>query len=113
MIDEYKFGKIVIDNETYTRDLLIVPDGVIPDWWRQEGHQLALSDLDAILDSSPEVLVVGTGRYGRMNVPPETRRALKEQGVELVIQPTGTACQSYNQLEAEGRRAAAALHLTC
>ena len=40
-------------------------------------------------------------------------KALKEEGVELVIQPTGTACQSYNQLEAEGRRAAAALHLTC
>jgi hypothetical protein len=113
MIDKYQFGKIVIDDQAYTRDLLIVPDGVIPDWWREAGHRLALSDLEPILANPPEVLVVGTGRYGRMNVPSSTRRTLENEGIELVVEPTAPACETYNQFEADGRRVAAALHLTC
>jgi hypothetical protein len=113
MIDSYRFGKIVIEGQTYERDLLIFPDRVIAGWWREKGHELAVADLAEVLADPPEVLVVGTGRYGRMSILPETEQALASQNVQLVAQPTKSACQTFNEVTAEGKRAVAALHLTC
>ena len=112
-IDHYKFGEIVIDGQAYHRDLLILADRVATGWWRGEGHKLALADLDEALADPPQVLVVGTGRYGRMSVPAQTRQALAAQGVELVSRPTKAACQTYNEMASAGKRVVAALHLTC
>jgi hypothetical protein len=112
-IDSYKFGEIVVDGQGYKRDLLILADRVASGWWRVEGHKLALADLDEVLADPPEVLVVGTGRYGRLSVLPETQQALIARDVELVAQPTKAACQTYNEMASAGRRVVAALHLTC
>ncbi|MCL7453252.1 MAG: Mth938-like domain-containing protein [Anaerolineae bacterium] len=111
-IEGYRFGRIVVDGESHTRDLIILPGRVVGGWWRQEGHRLDADDLDAVFEAKPEVLVVGQGAYGRMKVPPETAQAIAEQGIELVAQPTGQACDTYNELR-DGRQVAAALHLTC
>lgn len=113
MIDSYRFGQIVVQGQTYERDLLIFPDRVMAGWWREKGHELAMTDLADVLADPPEVLVVGTGRYGRMSILPETEQALASQGVQLVARPTKSACQTFNEVTAEGRRAVAALHLTC
>jgi len=115
LIEGYEFGRILIDGKTYRADLLILPDGIHPDWWRQEGHALAVVDLWELTQCEPlpEVLVVGTGSHGRMVVLPETEQWLKENGVELRALPTAEACKVYNALVEKGVRAAAALHLTC
>jgi hypothetical protein len=60
----------------------------------------------------PEVLVIGTGNEGRVEVLPETKRYLEEQGIELIAQVTGEACQIYNRLHSSNK-AVAALHITC
>jgi hypothetical protein len=111
-IDSYRFGLIVVDNQAYSKDLLLLPDGVTPNWWRDSGHKLAIDDLGAVLEALPEVLVVGQGSTSRMKVPPETRRAIEEVGIELIVLSTSEACQRYNELSQQ-RRTAAALHLTC
>ena len=113
MIDSYSFGRIVVDGQPYERDLLIFPDRVVSDWWRVEGHEVAVADLDEVWADPPEVLVVGTGRYGRVSVLPETEEMLEERGVQLIAQPTKSACQTFNQMASEDRRVVAALHLTC
>jgi hypothetical protein len=112
-IDHYKFGQIVIDGQTYDRDLLILADRVSTGWWRDQGHRLALADLEEVLADPPQVLIVGTGRYGRMSILPETEQALAAQNVELVARPSKAACQTYNEMASAGKRVVAALHLTC
>lgn len=121
-IDSYTFGSMVVDGEAYTADLILLPgrlgstlrSGVRGDWWREKGHSLSTADLDDVLAAKPEVLVVGTGAYGAMKVPQETRRALDEAGIEVVVEKTGDAVERYNALLAEGRRVVAgAFHLTC
>lgn len=111
-IEDYRFGRIVIDGQAHTQDVIILPDRVLGGWWRREGHALHPGDLEAVLDARPEVLVVGEGADGRLQVTPETRRALRAAGIELIAQPTGEACGTYNELRAR-RPVAAALHLTC
>lgn len=113
-IDSYDFGRITIDGETYSRDVIVSPDGVRPEWWRKEGHSLHPEDLSSVLDPPPQVLVIGCGASGLLSVPDETRRWLTEKGIELVDLPTRAACGRYNELSSEaGARVVAGLHLTC
>jgi hypothetical protein len=111
-IDSYKFGQIVIDGQSYTSDVIILPDRVIAGWWRIEGHSLHTQDLQAVFEVSPEVLVIGQGAVSRMRVPDSTCQALKAAGIEVIAQPTKEAIESYNSLRQQ-RTVAAALHLTC
>ncbi len=112
-IDSYAFGRMVVDGETYTNDLLLLPGGVRPDWWRACGHSLYEGDLEEVIHAGPDVLVIGTGAHGRMSVPEETWEALTAAGVETIIETTGRAVEAYNRLAQEGRNVAGAFHLTC
>jgi hypothetical protein len=111
MIDSYRFGNIVIDGEGYSSDVLILPSGV-KTWWRRQGHELSPEDLDDVLAGNSEVLVIGTGAYGMVHIPSEVEEFLKSRGLEIVVEATDKACDSYNRLCRSGK-VAAALHLTC
>lgn len=112
MIESYEFGRIVIKGERYATDVIIYPDRVEDNWWREEGHSLSPVDLWAVVQAKPEVLVVGTGRSGLMRVLPETKKYLHEHGIRLIAERTAEAVRIYNQL-CQSTRVVAALHLTC
>jgi len=112
MIDSYDFGRIVINGKRYNSDLIVFPDKVREGWWRKEGHRLHIEDLKDILEAKPEVLVVGTGYSGMMTIPPETRKHIESEGIELIAQRTAEACKTFNRL-VKFRKVVAALHLTC
>jgi hypothetical protein len=111
-IEGYRFGRIVVDGQAYTKDLIVLPDRVLGGWWRQQGHRLSAQDLEPVFQVCPEVLIVGQGTFGRLTVPEATRHAVEARGIELIAQPTPRACDTYNQMRLE-RQVAAALHLTC
>lgn len=112
-IDSYQFGKIVIDGQSYESDIIILGDDVQSDWWRKQGHSLAAEDLDTILKAKPSVLVVGCGASGLMEIPGQTRQALKERNIQLEAFDSYKAVQKFNELSEAGVNVAAALHLTC
>ena len=112
-VTDYRFGTIEIDGTPYTKDLIIASGKVIDNWRRTEGHKLQEEDLTAILEEKPDVLVVGTGYFGRMSISPETRHTLESHGIELKAAKTGEAVETFNRLQRECARAAAAFHLTC
>ena len=111
-IDSYDFGQITIDGKAYRQDVLLWPGGVKSDWWRQEAHLLQLDDVAEALAADPQVLVVGQGSPGRLQVDRELALYLKDKGIQLIELPTRQAVQVINA-EADKRRLAAALHLTC
>lgn len=111
-IDSYEFGRIVVDGRVFTQDIILLPEGIQESWWRQEGHRLQLADIGSILAARPEVLIVGQGQPGRMQVDQDLAQYLRQQGIDLIEVPTAQACQRFNALSPH-RRVAAALHLTC
>lgn len=111
-IKKYFFGRIEIDDNVYTSDVIITPEGVISGWWRKEGHRLCKEDIKDVLDRSPEVIIIGTGAYGIMKVPKDLIDELKKQGIEVEVLRTGNAVKLYNQLK-DKKRVFACLHLTC
>ena len=112
-IDSYQFGKIVIDGVNYSSDCLIFGDTVQSNWWRKQGHSLAVDDLKTIIAAKPTVLVVGCGASGLMKVPEKTRKVLQEHGIQLETFDTCKAVERFNELSQAGVNVAAALHLTC
>jgi hypothetical protein len=112
-IDSYQFGRIVVDGTTYQHDLIIAGNNVWPNWWRKQGHSLAIEDLASVIETEPDILVVGCGDSGIMRVPEQTRQALEAAGVLLEALNTHKAVERFNQLVHEGANVAAALHLTC
>jgi hypothetical protein len=113
VIESYAFGKIVIDGQIYERDVILTCDHVWDGWWREEGHRLSIADLGQAFTTDPEILVVGTGSFGFMRVPDETRKEIERREIELYVLPTRKAWTLYNRFEAEGRRVVAAFHLAC
>jgi hypothetical protein len=110
-IDHSEFGRIMIDGHEETKDLIILPDRVVRNWWRRDGHALVLDDLGEVLEELPSHLVVGTGADGRMRPDPDTIRQLQERGVTVEALSTSQAVRRFGQLDPA--RAAAALHLPC
>ena len=114
MINEYKFGEIVIDHIPYLSDVIILPDRVQKDWRRKSGHQLRLVDIQDVLDqTSPTSLVVGTGKFGIMRISGEVREYLNKQGITLYTERTEKAVEIYNRLIPVETSVVGAFHITC
>lgn len=110
-IEGYAFGSLTVDGSHETRDVIVLPNRVVRNWWRREGHALVLEDLDEVLDELPERLILGTGAYGRMRPDPATLEELRRRGIEVEVLQTDDAVRRY--LELDPANTAAALHLTC
>ncbi|MFL5908289.1 MAG: MTH938/NDUFAF3 family protein [Solirubrobacterales bacterium] len=110
-LTDYSFGELTVDGERHTRDLIVLPDRVVPDWWRREGHSLAIEDLDQVIDELPGHLILGCGAHGQLHPPQAVLEQLRARGVDVEAMPTAEAVRRYGELNPE--RTAAALHLTC
>jgi hypothetical protein len=110
-IDSYKFGKIVINGQMYEKDLIILPNRIIPNWWRKEGHFICIEDIKSVIESNPQILFIGTGKFGMMKVANSLKSILTENGIELRIDKTPKIIKMYNKTV--NNHKAAALHLTC
>ena len=112
MIEEYTFGSIIIDGNQYHADVKIFPDHIVSNWWRKEGHILNQDDIEDVLESKPQIFIIGTGYSGLLKVGDTLRKHITSQGTLLIIQKTGEAWKKYNKL-APHQKVVAAFHLTC
>lgn len=110
-IDDYRFGHIVLDGSEHERDVIILPDRIVPNWWRRQGHSLVTEDLEQVLEDLPGHLIIGTGAHGQMKPDPAALEDLRARGVKVEVMPTGEAVIRYGELDPGAT--AAALHLTC
>ena len=113
LIERYSFGTIQINNKSFSRDLIIFPEEVIPNWWRKEGHLLHLEDLQEIVKRKPKILIIGTGYNGIMKVPKNLTRHLEKLGIKTIVKTSKEAVNEYNTFVKRKENVAAALHLTC
>jgi hypothetical protein len=112
VIEKYQFGKIIISGLSYYSDVIVFPDFVQDNWWREEGHFLKISDLESIIKYKPDSLIIGTGMYGLMNIENTLIQELNNYGIKnIIVAKTKEACEIYNK--ETSLKKVAALHLTC
>ncbi len=112
-IKSYEFGRIEIDGKVYTSDVIIYDDHVNSSWWRKEGHYLQVEDIEEILNTKPDVIILGTGKYGTMKVSNDVIKELESRSIEFVYANTDKACKRHNEMVSGEKRVITALHLTC
>lgn len=113
-IENYSPGHVVVDGIEQNRDVIVLPNRVLPNWWRRDGHSLVIEDLDDVLDELPERLIVGCGYASQLEPDPSVVEALARRGVKVEALPTPDAVARFEELEARNPAVvAAALHLTC
>lgn len=114
MIEACAFGSLKISGQTYTSDLMILPDDrIIPGWRREQGHRLSLDDIEPLMAADPDIIVVGTGIYGLMRPHAEMEPMMAQRGIQWVTQKTKAAVKSFNAYKAARKNVAACFHLTC
>lgn len=113
MIEKYEPGRMRIQGREHRKDLKIIGGQVVAGWWRDQGHRLRLKDIEDILASHPDVVVMGTGYAGRMRVEEDVRALLQDHHITLIAARTEEAVREFNRLASEGSDVAAGFHLTC
>jgi hypothetical protein len=113
MITDFSFGKIVVNGKTYTDDIKIVRGQVLSDWWRKNGHRVDVEDIADILESGPEIVVIGKGSPGLMKTSASLREKLATHDIGLIEKKTSKAIEVFNKLFQEGKRVAGGFHISC
>jgi len=134
MIEEYRFGSIVIDGQTYNYDVEVrwTPKeshskrdptgqaGEVLKWWRKESHIIDIEDVRRAIEQDPELIIIGTGEAGVAKVTEAAKEAIKSKGIELIIDLTEEATKTFNIIneeseeeEGEQKKAIGLFHLTC
>ncbi|EKD49711.1 MAG: hypothetical protein ACD_63C00067G0006 [uncultured bacterium] len=115
-IDSTKFGSVTIDGKIY-KQVLVIGDFVEE---RNEArldelfgttHRIGDWEVEKLLGNKPEIVVVGTGQNGVLEVTDDVRKKLSE--VELIELETPKAIEKYNKLFEGGRKVNALIHTTC
>lgn len=112
MIEHYRFGSMTVSGETHTRDIKIISGRVIPNWRRRSGHMLDTRDISDILDSNPDILIVGTGAFGMMRISESMAGHAEASAIRVIAAKTAVAVAEYNRLCANPG-VCACFHLTC
>jgi hypothetical protein len=111
------FGRIMVDGREYEHDIVIYPSGKVEQREKEiskkkhgTSHMLDPEELVQYLQEKFDVLIVGTGMYGRLSLLPESREFVK--GKEVVELPTREAVELFNKLYGT-RRVLGIFHVTC
>lgn len=83
-------------------------------WKERKGHLLNKKMVRCVLNRGIDILVIGNGVLGAIEVPEEVQNYLRQNGIkEIIIEKTPKACATYNQLFSKGVKVALLAHGTC
>ncbi len=113
MIEHFSFGKIIVNGTPFSNDIKIIHGRVVSEWWRKRGHVIDVEDIKDIIQSNPDILVLGKGEPGQMRSAGALQEFLRNKGIELIEEKTSKAVETFNRLWNEGKNVSAGFHLSC
>lgn len=109
-IEAYGDGRFRVSGTVHDGSIIVTPERTVA-WNAAAASGVTLADLGAVTGAEApriEILLLGCGPQAAP-VAPSLRAALRDAGVVVDAMDTGAACRTFNVLNAEGRRVAAAL----
>ena len=103
-------GEIRVGDDTITDDVLLFREHVTH-WSAADPQNITETDLQALIDEKPEIIIFGTGWTTRLP-PRELVFALARKGIGFECMDTPAACRTFNILVSEDRDVAALLLLS-
>jgi glucokinase len=112
-----EFGQVTVGEQTFDRDIYILVNGKVTKRDKAlakslygSSHTLGPEELQELCAGGPELLIVGAGHSGQVELREEARRYLDRRAIKCRILPTPKAIEAYNK---SNRRKAAVIHVTC
>ena len=101
---------IRVNDDDYAESIALTPDELLGPWPAIHIAELAEAHFEAILETGPEIVLLGTGATN-IFPPRELTFAFARKGIGLEVMDTAAAARTFNVLANEGRKVAAALYL--
>jgi uncharacterized protein len=101
---------VIINRQRYAQPVIVSEQALSTNWFQGAWETLDAKQLAAILDFSPEVVLLGTGDKQRF-IHPRHTQAFLSANIAVECMTTAAACRTFNILSAEGRKVVAALLL--
>lgn len=117
-IAKIKWGKIIVNDREY-HDILVFGDTLEErDYERLKelygtSHKLGDWEVKRLFSNDPEMIILGTGWAGVLEVPTIIKEEAEHRGIELKLVKSPKAVKEYNKLVQEGKRVNALIHSTC
>jgi uncharacterized protein len=110
LIRSYSAEEIRVGEQIIRHNCVITADALVANWRPATLVDVTASDLDAIFELRPELVLLGTGARLQF-APAQIRAAFMTRGIGVESMDLGAACRTFNVLVQEERRVAAALFL--
>uniref|UniRef100_A0A9J8A1D8 Mth938 domain-containing protein n=1 Tax=Cyprinus carpio carpio TaxID=630221 RepID=A0A9J8A1D8_CYPCA len=102
---------------TSYKDCKVWPGGSRAWDWRETGTShypgVQPADLEDVLRTGVQTLVIGRGMNEALQVPPTTLDYVNKQGVDVRVFQTEQAVKEYNALVEQGAKVGGVFHSTC
>ncbi|NNM83188.1 MAG: Xcc1710-like domain-containing protein [Burkholderiales bacterium] len=99
---------VAVNQVRFSESLIVLPQRLVQDWDVAQFDALTARHFEALLELSPELVILGTGSKQRFPHP-KLMRSLFDAGIGVEVMSLSAACRTYNILMDEGRKVAAAL----
>ncbi|MCE5268676.1 MAG: ROK family protein, partial [Planctomycetaceae bacterium] len=111
------FGEIVVGKKTYGRDIYVMVGGRVKKRKKKlaressgSAHKVGPKELELVCQGGPEVLFIGSGMSGKVELTDDGQRYLAQRVIQCELLPTAKAADAYNRSKL---RKAALMHVTC
>ena len=101
---------IRVNDDDYSESIALTPDDELRRWDEKPIADLVDGDFAAVIDTRPEIVLLGTG-VSNVFPPRELTFSFARQGIGFEVMDTAAAARTYNVLANEGRRVAAILYV--
>ncbi len=112
-----KEGEIAVGDKQYKDDVYITVNGKVKNLQEiaaQQAadfpHKIGARELEIVCKGGPEILFIGAGVCGQVEMGEDARRFLDLRSIKFKILPNAKAAEGYNKSK---RRRAALMHVTC
>jgi len=117
-IDSVEWGEIWVDGKQYHQVLIVGEEVFERDSEKLHQlfgttHKIGEQEEKMLLEGNPEVIIIGNGWEGVLQVTENFKLETENLGIDLKILRTPEAVEEYNQLVKEGKKANVLIHTTC
>jgi hypothetical protein len=117
-IDSTQFGEVVIGGKKY-HQVLIIGDKIEERDCEKlrklfdTAHKIGDWEIEKLISNNPEIILIGTGQNGAMELDKETIQKLQSKGTEVIFDTTPKIIEVYNNQVKLGKKVNALIHTTC
>lgn len=118
IIDNTKFGSIVIENRTFDHDIMIRMNGEVVKRKKKlskaiygTSHILSIDEANEVFEANAKLLIIGSGQYGELKLSDEAKEFFSNNNCNVLLENTSDAIITWNNSDDE--KLIGLFHVTC